>query len=162
MFRRPLVAAFAVALVASTAAFTVPSMFKWPPWISIESPVNPYDPGARGAAMLVHVAFREGQSQLSDLRGTAEGIVGGARRSIPLRFEETGRPSTFALRRQWPSEGTWMVRLVVRETTALVTLDRAGNVLAARVPTARRGREELPRAVESREIDSTLVAASSR
>jgi hypothetical protein len=38
-----------------------PSVVKWPPWISIESPVNPYDPSARGAAMLVRAAFREGQ-----------------------------------------------------------------------------------------------------
>jgi hypothetical protein len=135
-------------------------MVKWPPWISIESPVNPYDPSARGAAMLVHAAFREGQAQLSDLSGSAEGIVAGARRSIPLRFDSTARPNVFALRKQWPSEGTWLLRIALKSTTAIVTLDRGGNVAAVRVPTElTASRDEVPRAVGSKEIDSMLAAA---
>ena len=162
MFRHSLIPALAIALVAATAAFTTPAPMKWPPWVSVESPVNPFDPGARGALMLVHVAFREGQSKISDLQGSAEGIVNGTRRTVPLRFEDTGRPNTYALRRQWPTEGTWLVKLTVRQTTAIVTLDQAGNVLAVRVPTERRGDDVLPRLVASREIDSTLTVAARR
>ena len=162
MSRRSLIPVFAIALVAATAAFTSRAPLKWPPWVSVESPVNPFDPGARGALMLVHVAFREGQSRLADLQGSAEGIVNGVRQSIPLRFTETGRLNTFALRRQWPTEGTWLVRLAVRQTTAIVTLDNAGNVLAVRVPTERHGDDVLPRLVASREIDSTLAMAARR
>jgi hypothetical protein len=160
--RRTLLPALAAALVVASAAFTSPTLLKWPPWLSIEAPVNPFDPGARGALMLVHVAFREGDASISDLSGSAEGIVGGVRRSIPLRFTETGRANTFALRRQWPGEGTWLLRLAVRETTALVTLDRDGGVASVRVPLKRSGTLDIPRAVTSREIDSTLVAAGSR
>lgn len=162
MFRKSLIPALGIALIAATAASTRPAPLKWPPWVSVESPVNPYDPGARGALMLVHVSFREGQSKLADLQGTAEGSVNGTRRTLPLRFEDTGRPNTYALRRQWPSEGTWLVRLAVRSTTAIVTLDQAGNVLAVRVPTERRGDDVLPRLVASREIDSTLAVAARR
>ena len=164
MFRRTLLSTFALSLVAATGAWVAPSvspsMVKWPPWISIESPVNPYDPSARGAAMLVHAAFREGQAQLSDLSGSAEGIVSGVRRSIPLHFDSTARPNVFALRKQWPAEGTWLLRIALKSTTAIVTLDHGGNVASVRVPTEfTASRDEVPRAVGSKEIDSMLAAA---
>ena len=160
--RRSLLPALTAAFVVVAAAFTSPSLLKWPPWLSIEAPVNPFDPGARGALMLVHVSFREGDARLADLAGTAEGIVAGARRSVPLRFTETGRPNTFALTRQWPAEGKWLLRLSVRETTALVMLDRDGQVASVRVPVKRSGGLDLPRAVSAHEIDSTLAVAASR
>jgi hypothetical protein len=160
--RRSLLAALAAALTFAAAAFTTPAPLKWPPWLSIEAPVNPFDPAARGALMLVHVTVREGDAHLSDLSGTAEGVVAGARRSVPLRFSETGRANTFALRRQWPADGTWLLRLTVRETTALVMLDRDGQVASVRVPLKRSGTLDLPRAISAHEIDSTLAAAASR
>jgi hypothetical protein len=135
---------------------------KSPPWISIESPVNPYDATTRGAALLVHAEIREGVAQLADLSGTAEGLVNGARRSITLHFDSTSRPSVFALRRQWPAEGTWLLRLSLRTTTAVVSLDRAGNVASARVPTEMSQGIPLPRAVPSREIDSMLADVNKR
>jgi hypothetical protein len=167
MSRRTLFSTLALSLVAGTGAFVSPSAvnaFKWPPWISIESPVNPYDPSARGAAMLVRAAFREGDAQLADLSGSAEGIVGGARRSVPLHFDTTGRPNVFALRRQWPSEGTWLVRIALKSTTAIVMLDHSGNVASVRVPTelTPTSRDEVPRAVPSKEIDSILAEAAKR
>jgi hypothetical protein len=164
MFRRALYSTFALSLVAAGAwvspSVASTSLVKWPPWISIESPVNPYDQTARGAAMLVHATFREGLAQLSDLSGSAEGIVAGARRSIPLRFDSTGRPNVFALRKQWPAEGTWLLRIALKSTTAIVTLDHSGNVASVRVPTEfTASRDEVPRAVGSKEIDSMLAAA---
>jgi hypothetical protein len=165
MSRRTLVSTFALSFIAIAGAWVSPSvaspsMVKWPPWISIESPVNPYDASTRGAAMLVRAAFREGTAQLSDLTGSAEGIVGGARRSIALHFDSTGRPNVFALRRQWPTEGTWLLRISLMTTTAIVTLDRSGNVASVRIPTEMTAtHDEVPRAVGSKEIDSILAAA---
>ena len=157
MLRRSLVPAVAFVLVGAVSA-SAASLVKWPPWLSIESPVNPYDPTIRDAAMLVHATFREGQAQLADVSGAAEGIVNGTRRSVPLRFETTGRPGVFALRRQWPTEGAWLVRIAVRGTTAIVTLDRAGDVASVRVPTERSPNgDRVPRAIASKEIDSTLA-----
>jgi hypothetical protein len=160
--RRSLLLILSAALVVAASAFTRPAALKWPPWLSIEAPVNPFDPAARGALMLVHVSFREGDARLADLTGTAEGVVGGTRRSVPLRFTETGRANTFALARQWPADGRWLLRLSVRETTALVMLDRDGQVASVRVPVRRSGGLDLPRAVSAHEIDSTLAVAASR
>ena len=150
------------ALVIVTAAFSFPAA-KWPPWISIESPVNPFDPATRGAAMLVHAHFREGPSTLADLSGSAEGMLGGKRRSIPLKFEATPMPDVYALRRQWPTGGAWVLRINLRTTTAIVALDGTGAVSAVQIPThlAADG-SRVPRAVSSHDVDSTLMAISGR
>jgi hypothetical protein len=162
MMRRALLPAVVLAIATTTAAFTTTVTAKWPPWLSIESPVNPFDPTARGAAFLVHAVFREGQAQLSDISGTAEGLVDGSRRSIALRFDTTGRPGVFAVRRQWPSDGTWLLRIALQHTTAIVTLDRSGNVASVRVPTELTAGNQLPRPVAAKEIDSTLAQAAKR
>ena len=165
MTRRGLVPTTLLALIVGTAAFANPAastLVKWPPWLSIESPVNPFDPTTRGAILLAHATFREGQAQLSDLGGTAEGIVNGARRSITLRFDTTGRPNVFALRRQWPADGVWLLRITLRQTTAVVTLDRSGGVASVRVPTELASGSQIPRAVSAKEIDSTLAEVAKR
>lgn len=163
MNRRILFSAAALFTFAATSTVTAnASALKWPPWISIESPVNPFDAAARGAVLLVHASLRDGQAQLSDISGTAEGLVNGTRRSIPLRFDDISRPSTFALRRQWPTSGAWLIRITLKSTTAIVTLDEAGDVASVRVPTTVARGQQLPRAVAVREIDSTLAEAARR
>jgi hypothetical protein len=162
MSRRVSLSLLPLGIIAIAGAFVAPSIAKWPPWISIESPVNPFDPMARGAVLLVHATFREGTAQLSDVSGTAEGIVNGARRTVPLRFDSTGRPNIFALRKQWPSDGAWLLRIAVKTTTAIVTLDRASNVASVRVPTELVSGDRLPRAVGTKEIDSTLADIARR
>jgi hypothetical protein len=109
--------------------------------------------------MLVHAQFREGNTQLADLSGTAEGLVSGTRRTIRLRFDSTARLNVFGLRKQWPTEGTWLVRINLKQTTALVSLDAAGNVAKVSVPTESSQGIPLPRAVGSREVDSALAYA---
>jgi hypothetical protein len=162
MTRRALLPATLLAMISATAAFVTPLHLKWPPWLSIESPVNPFDPSTRGAVLLAHASFREGRAQLSDLGGTAEGILNGARRSITLHFDTTGRPNVFALRRQWPAEGTWLLRIALKQTTAIVTLDRNGSVASVRVPTELTSGNQIPRLVSTKEIDSTLAEVAKR
>src|SRR3954471_6767519 len=116
MTRQSIIPLVAAALLAVTTAATAATVLKSPPWLSIESPVNPYDRETRGAAMVVHATFREGNTQLSDVSGTAEGIVNGSRRSLPLRFEATSHPNAYALRRQWPAEGTWLLKINLQST----------------------------------------------
>jgi len=152
----------ALALAAAATLGAAPASAKWPPWLSIESPVNPYDPSTHSAALLVHAAFREGLSQLSDLSGSAEGTVNGERRSIALHFDTTGRPNVFALRRQWPTEGTWVLRISLRTTTAIVTLGRGGEVASVSVPTQLSNGTAVPRAIGAKEIDSALAVAARR
>ena len=136
---------------------------KSPAWLSIESPVNPYDAATRGDVLLVHAMLHSGDTQLAELTGTAEGLVNGSRRSIPLRFDVTSRPNVFGLRRQWPNEGAWILRISLRETTAIVTFDRTGSVASAVVPTSSTSSGmPLPRSVSRGEVDSTLSAAARR
>jgi len=59
MLRRAFVPVFATALLSLAAA--APSstrVIKWPPWLSIESPVNPWDPASRGVAFYVRTMLR--------------------------------------------------------------------------------------------------------
>jgi len=149
-----------IAILAAGAAglFTLKS----PPWLSIESPVSPYNQATRGAALLVHAQLASGPAKLDEVTGTAEGIVDGARRTIPLHFTETPQQSVFALRRQWPAQGRWLLRISLHHATAIVSLDAAGNVLGARVPTESSQGMDLPREVTAREIDSTLTSLARR
>lgn len=74
----------AVALVA--AAPSSSARLAGPPWISIEYPANPLDPSTRGDYLLVH-AFHHQLAVSAPVRGTAEGLVNGVRKSIELRFD---------------------------------------------------------------------------
>jgi hypothetical protein len=149
-------------LALSTVAFAPAAIVKWPPWLSIESPVNPFDRDNHGALLLVHAVTREGVPKLADLSATAQGLVNGSRRSMTIRLDTTSKPGVFAVRRQWPSDGTWLLQISLYSTTAIVVLDRAGNVESVRVPTELQHGNEIPRAVASKEIDSTLAAAVRR
>lgn len=149
-------------LLGATSLIAKPAAVKWPPWLSIESPVNPFDTANRGAVLLVHAITREGPPAASALTASAEGIVNGARRTIRLRLDTTPVAGVFALRRQWPTDGTWLVRISMQNTTAIVSLGGDGQVAGIRVPTEHASGVELPRAVSAQEIDSTLSAAARR
>jgi hypothetical protein len=43
---------------------------------------------------------------------TAEGTVNGTRRTIPLKILPLSTAGTFAVTREWPAEGSWVVRMV--------------------------------------------------
>lgn len=133
-----------------------------PPWISIELPGSPYDQTTRGSYLLVH-AFHHGTPVNFPVTGTAEGIVNGERRTVKLSFTTTGREGVYALRQQWPSEGTWTLFITVSQApgdgaSALVDIAPSGEVTSVRVPTYRQGATELPRKVNMAEVDSSLAA----
>ena len=113
-------------------------------------------------AFYVRALFRDGTPALTDLTGTADGLVGGVRRSLPLEFASTTRPGVFAVHRSWPTEGTWVLRVSLGTTTALVALDRDGAVASVRIPTERTPGGVIPRAVSQREVDSTLTELAKR
>jgi hypothetical protein len=132
--RNALLALFFVAVVVLPA-----SLLAWPPWLSIETPVNPYDPATRGAVLLARTSLRPGSTDSVTLTGTAEGLVAGKRESVRLRFDRTPRAGVFALRKQWPSDGTWMLVISlgppsVAVATAIVDMTPGGEVATVRVP----------------------------
>jgi len=152
------VAASSFALVAAAPVFG-------PPWISIETPPNPFDATSRGAFLVVHT-YHHGDVVASGVTGTAEGIVSGARRSVPLVFDTTSRRGTYALRKQWPTDGTWMLVINTggraQGVTALVDISAQGEVAGVRVPTRRSDGWDLPQQVSARDIDEALEARAAR
>lgn len=149
-----LLGACVLALTAATPSFG-------PPWISIETPANPYDSATRGAFLVVHT-FHHGTQLASGVTGTAEGVVAGNRRSIPLTFDTTTRAGSYALRKQWPSDGTWMLVIntggQAQGVTALVDIGETGDVSRVRVPTRRERGHEVPAQVTARDVDNALGA----
>lgn len=46
------------------------------------------------------------------ITASAEGVVNGARESIPLKLIPLSTPGTFAVSRDWPHKGTWAVKMI--------------------------------------------------
>lgn len=155
---RPSVRLLALALlVAATPLLAGPS------WLSIEHAPNPYDARTRDAFLVVNT-YHHQETSASPLRGVAEGIVRGERRSVPLRFTPTSRNGSYALTRQWPTEGKWVLSITLREghdwdPTALVVLAADGSIANVTIPTRRDGRDLIPRAVTPAELSAALAAA---
>ncbi len=153
------------AVIASSFALAAAAPVFGPPWISIETPPNPFDATSRGAFLIVHT-YHHGNVVASGVTGTAEGVVSGTRRTIPLVFDTTSRRGTYALRKQWPTDGTWMLVINTggraQGVTALVDISAEGVVSGVRVPTRRSDGWDLPQQVTARDIDEALDARASR
>jgi hypothetical protein len=99
-----------------------------PPWMSVEMPANPLDPATREAVFVVHT-YRHSQPEAIPLTGTAEGVVAGERRSIPLTFRSTGRPGVFAVDQSWPESGAWVLAVSTSERVhMLIEMGAGGGV----------------------------------
>ncbi|HEY7304263.1 MAG TPA: hypothetical protein VH601_09125 [Bryobacteraceae bacterium] len=48
----------------------------------------------------------------TNITGNAEGVVNGKRRTIPLTLVPLSGAGSFAVTRQWPTEGKWVLTLV--------------------------------------------------
>lgn len=131
------------------------------PWISVESPVNPYDATTRGALLLVHT-FHHGTPIDMPMKATAEGLVDGNRRSVALDLVKSSRTGTHAVRNQWGSKGLWTV--VVTATPhgddvgaqAVVEIAANGEVARVQVPTRPTGDGRALRVMSAAEIDRAL------
>ncbi len=149
---RRTILAFAAVLTAS------PALAKGPPWISIELPTNRLNPELRGAYLTVRTYHHATPVQLV-MRGTAEGLVNGQRRSVDLVFRHTREAGVFALDRSWDTTGVWV--LDVRsydghfEMSAVVGVGANGEVNLVRVPMSRIG---APRTVSRGEIETILAS----
>lgn len=50
----------------------------------------------------------------TSMTATAEGVTNGQRKSIPLKLIPLSAPGNFVVTREWPSSGTWAVKIVAR------------------------------------------------
>jgi hypothetical protein len=163
-------AAVIPALVRPASVDAAPaSVVSGPPWISIEYPANPFDRTTRGAHLLVH-AYYHGTPVAYPVSGTAEGVVNGERRTMTLRFETTSRTGVYALRKQWPSEGSWTLVISVTQgendsagvAQALVELTPTGSVASVQVPTQQHAEGAFPRRLTAQEIETAVRAQAQR
>jgi hypothetical protein len=155
MFRFTKLASLVAALVVATPALA------GPPWIKIELGGNPYDRDTRDAFLVVH-AFHHGTPTAFPVTGTAEGVVNGERRTIPLTLTKTSREGAFALAKQWPAKGRWVLALSVTQArddavTAIVRLAATGEFESFKVLT-RHGENGMlfPRALTKQDIADAL------
>lgn len=152
----PIRLAAAVVLLATATASLAHA---GPPFISVELPANPLDRTTRGAYLLVH-SFHHEQAVAQNISGSAEGIVGGRRQSVPITFEKTSRDGVYAVRRTWGTEGTWILVMRVGHddwpATALVGINRQGEVSSVRVPTEVQDGHTIPSKVAPAEVDRAL------
>jgi hypothetical protein len=116
----------ATLLLSATTSSARPAWFKGGPWISIESPVNPYDASARGALFLVHTFHHAVPTNLT-LEARAEGLVDGHRRTVPLS-PSAARTGTFVVRNEWGAKGTWSVLLVATQPAPKVSIQAVVDV----------------------------------
>jgi hypothetical protein len=63
-------------------------------------------------AVLVVRGYACAAPEKTTVSATAEGIVNGRRESIPLKLIPLSGESTYALTRQWPSSGKWVIAVV--------------------------------------------------
>lgn len=100
-------------------------------WVTVYSAGAPV---ARGIPDTALVVAAEGCHNPADARleGTAEGMVDGKRQSIALKFTPTSKPGVYAIKKQWPSEGNWVLSItgayLGRSTTRRVELLPGGEM----------------------------------
>jgi hypothetical protein len=100
--------------------------------ISVETPSGTADPQLKDAVL---VARTYGCHQPADakLSASAEGFVDGSRKSLPLELRSIGS-GVYAIKRQWPSEGKWVLALTGTyngmTSSVLVELGPNGSVMA--------------------------------
>jgi hypothetical protein len=119
-----------------TVALATPAL-ACPPSLTVERPAASSARDANDAFVLVHANHGCHAGQLV-VAGTAEGLVRGERRSIRLDLVRTPTAGVYAVRKQWPAEGVWVLDLSVSEgdghMTALVGIGPSGEVTQVRGP----------------------------
>jgi hypothetical protein len=112
------------------------------PWISIETPVNPYVSSMTGALFVVHTYVHQNPVDLP-VSGRAEGLVDGKRRSVPFTLTRTTQTGTYIARREWGDKGIWTVLVTAMPEAkngwaiqAVVNVGADGEVEKVAVPRA--------------------------
>jgi hypothetical protein len=80
-------------------------------WLEVGNPVaNPEAAGKR--AVLVARITACHAPEKTALTATAEGVTANGRQTIPLKVMRLAKPDMFAVTREWPQAGEWVVKIV--------------------------------------------------
>ena len=79
-------------------------------------------------AVLVVRGYACVEQEKTNVTATAEGIVNGERKTLPLQLIPLSAESTYAVTQQWPNEGKWIVTFVLKhphfgQQSAIVKVD---------------------------------------
>lgn len=99
--------------------------------LSVETPGSTSDAQMKDAVLIART-FGCHQPADAKLSATAEGLVNGARKSVALELRSIGS-GVYAIKQQWPSEGTWVLALTGAyngmTSSVLIELGSNGTVL---------------------------------
>jgi len=119
-----------------------PSLFGGGFWLQLGNPEANAEARRVNAVLVVKPSGCHDPAS-AEVQAEAIGMENGRRRTIPLKLTPLAERGSYALVRQWPGEGAWVIRLVATYgkgvTSALVAaspdgVDRKGARLAAGVP----------------------------
>jgi len=79
--------------------------------VEVGSPAGNQEALAKQAVLVVRTTACHSPEKTT-MTATAEGVVNGTRKSIPLKLISLSMPGTFAVTRQWPEQGTWAVKAI--------------------------------------------------
>jgi hypothetical protein len=81
--------------------------------VEIGNPVANPEALSKGAVLVARTTACHSPEK-TVLTATAEGVMDGQRRSMPLKLIPLSTPGVFAIGQQWPSAGTWAVKIVAK------------------------------------------------
>ena len=155
-----------IALVTALTFVAATTALAGPPWIAIEYPANPFDPGTRGAFCTVRT-YHHGDLMGFDISGTAEGLVNGKRQSVRLDIRRLPQAGMYAVHWQKPAQGKWALLISTTRdgkhmASALIDVDAQGRVASVSVPSnpIEGGRWVVPRKIAATEVDAILRRAN--
>lgn len=98
--------------------------------LSIGNPSANPEAAARHAVLVARITACHSPEKTT-VTATAEGIVNGVRRSVPLKVIPLSTAGTFAVARAWPEQGTWAVKMIATNpdykdyaTSVVVPIDK--------------------------------------
>lgn len=99
--------------------------------LSVETPSSPSNAQMKDVVLIART-FGCHQPADAKLSATAEGLVNGARKSVALELHSI-ESGVYAIKQQWPSEGTWVLALTGAyngmTSSVLIELGTNGKVL---------------------------------
>lgn len=98
-------------------------------WLEIGNPSASPEARAKNAVLVARLTGCHNPEKAA-IAATAEGIVDGKAQSVPLTLIPLSSPGVYALRREWPLAGTWVVKVVAMNngltTSFVVRMDQRG------------------------------------
>lgn len=125
-------------------------------WLEIGNPAANPEAVAKQAVVVARITACHSPEKTA-LTATAEGLTNGGRESIPLKVIRLSKPDSFAVTREWPQSGEWVVKIVATNP------EYKGRATSVLVPVGSdsfnwTGVKYYPHAPTTAEVDAALGA----